>query len=155
MMDQLLGITFDGKTASIPRQNLSPEDLEKLFNKTENDLYLEVIKGLLWENIWPTSSSEIEIPENITTALLIIIPNDIHITRPCGRNEDKTCQSECIYSMFFVFITTIKYVTVQNELKGYGTRTVSSFKGQSSSFLGSRKRTKNELPNYEFICSVT
>ena len=112
MMDQLLGITFDGKTASIPRQNLSPEDLEKLFNKKENDLCLEVIKGLLWENIWPTSSSEIEIPENITTALLIIIPNDIHITRLCGRNEDKTCQSECIYSMFFVFITTKKYVTV-------------------------------------------
>lgn len=43
----------------------------------------------------------------------------------------------------------------QNELKGYGTRTVSSFKGQSSSFLGSRKRTKNELPNYKFLCSVT
>ena len=39
----------------------------------------------------------------------------------------------------------------QNKLKGYGARTVPSFKRQSSSFHGSSKRTKNELPNYKFF----
>ena len=70
-MDQLIiGV-------SMPRQNLGAEEIAKLFNTKENGLHLKVRKGLLWENIWPTSSSEIRIPENITSTLLIAIPNDI------------------------------------------------------------------------------
>ena len=76
-MDQLVGTTFNGKTVSMPRQNLSAEEIAKLFNTKENGLNLKFRKGLLWENIWPTSSSEIKIPENITTALLTDISNDI------------------------------------------------------------------------------
>ena len=63
MMDQFVGISFNGKTVSMPQQNLSAEEIAKLFNTKENGLHLKVRKGLLWENIWPTSSSEIKIPE--------------------------------------------------------------------------------------------
>ena len=76
-MDQLVGIIFNGETVSMPGQNLSAEEIAKLFNTKENVLHVKVRKDLLWESIWPTGSSEIKIPENITTALLIAIPNYI------------------------------------------------------------------------------
>ena len=87
MMDKLVGITFNGKTVSMPRKNLSAEEMAKLFYTNVNGLHLKVRKGLLWENIWPTSSSEIKIPKNITTALLIAIPND---TLPDPKEEMRT-----------------------------------------------------------------
>lgn len=73
MMDQLVDINFNGKTVSMTGQNLSVEGIAKLFNAKENGLHLKVRKGLPWEKIWPASSSEIMIPENITTALLIAL----------------------------------------------------------------------------------
>ena len=76
-MDKLFSITLNGKTVSMPQQNLRAEEITKLFNTKGNGLDLKIRKGLLWENIWPTSSSEIKIPEIITTAILITIPNDI------------------------------------------------------------------------------
>ena len=66
-----------------------------------------------------------------------------------------TRQSKCIYSKLFVFISMRKYVTVSDELTGYGARTVPSFKRHSSSLHGSRKKTKNELPNYKFLSLFT
>ena len=39
----------------------------------------------------------------------------------------------------------------QNELTSFGARTVPPFKRQSSSFHGSRKKTKSELPSYKFF----
>ena len=47
MMDQLVGITFNGTTLSMPRQNLSAEEIAKVFNTKENGLHLKVRKGLL------------------------------------------------------------------------------------------------------------
>ena len=51
MMDKLVGITFNGKAVSMPRKNLSAEEMAKLFNTNVNGLHLKVRKGLLWENI--------------------------------------------------------------------------------------------------------
>ena len=111
-MYQLVGITFNGKTVSMPRQNLSAEKIVKLFNTKKNGLPLKVKKGLLWQKTWPTSSSENRIPENVTTTLLIAMPNNISPDPPNPRNKDKACQSECICSKLLVFITTRIYVTV-------------------------------------------
>ena len=112
--------------------------------------YIKVRKGLLWENIWLKSLSEIKIPENITTALLTAIPNDIlpdpgkeMRTRPVKVNAFTTSPS--VSSM------RGNKSPYQNELTGYRAKTVPSFKCQSSSFHGSKKRIKNELPNYKFF----
>ena len=149
-MDQLVGITFNGKTVSMPRQNLSAEEIVKLFNTKENGLHLKVRKGLLWENIWPTSSSEINIPENITTALLVAIPNDI-LPDPEEEMRTRSIKVNAITASSSFSSPRENMSPYQNELKGYGARTVPSFKRQSNSFHGSRKRTKNELPNYKFF----
>ena len=53
------------------------EEIAKVFNTKENCLHLKVRKGFLWDNIWLTSSPEIKIPENITTAVLVVIQSDI------------------------------------------------------------------------------
>ena len=50
-MDQFSGITLNGKTVSMPQQNLGAEQITKLFNAKGNGLHLKVRKGLLWENI--------------------------------------------------------------------------------------------------------
>lgn len=112
--------------------------------------YIKVRKGLLWENIWLKSLSEIKIPENITTALLTAIPNDIlpdpgkeMRTRPVKVNAFTTSPS--VSSMWG------NKSPYQNELTGYRAKTVPCFKWQSSSFHGSKKRIKNELPNYKFF----
>ena len=111
---------------------------------------IKVRKGLLWDNIWLKSLSEIKIPENITTALLTAIPNDIlpdpgkeMRTRPVKVNAFTTSPS--VSSM------RGNKSPYQNELTGYRAKTVPSFKWQSSSFHGSKKRIKNELPNYKFF----
>ena len=134
----------------MPQQNLSAEEIAKLFNTKENGLHLKVRKGLLWENIWPTSSSEIKILENITTALLIAIPNDI---LPDPEEEMRTRPVEVNgFTASSSFSSPRGNMSpCQNELKDYGARTVPSFKRQSNSFRGSRKRTKNELRNYKFF----
>ena len=39
MMDQLVGINFNGKTVSMPRQNLSAEEIAKSFDIKENGFH--------------------------------------------------------------------------------------------------------------------
>lgn len=39
MMDQLVGINFNDKTVSMPRQNLIAEEIAKLFDIKENGLH--------------------------------------------------------------------------------------------------------------------
>ena len=110
--------------------------------------YIKVRKGLLWDNIWLKSLSEIKIPENITTALLIAIPNDI-LPDPEKEMRTRPVNAFTTSPLFSSMRGNIE--PYQNELTGYRAKTVPSFKWQSSSFHGSRKRIKNELPNYKFF----
>ena len=109
---------------------------------------IKVRKGLLWDNIWLKSLSEIKIPENITTALLIAIPNDI-LPDPEKEMRTRPVNAFTTSPLFSSMRGNIE--PYQNELTGYRAKTVPSFKWQSSSFHGSRKRIKNELPNYKFF----
>lgn len=125
-MDQLVGINFNDKTVSMPRQNLIAEGIENCLILRKM-AYIKVRKGLLWENIWLKSLSEIKIPENITTALLTAIPNDIlpdpgkeMRTRPVKVNAFTTSPS--VSSM------RGNKSPYQNELTGYQAKTVPSFK---------------------------
>ena len=110
--------------------------------------YIKVRKGLLWDNIWLKSLSEIKIPENITTALLIAIPNDI---LPDPKKEMRTRPVNAFTTSPLFSSMRGNIEPYQNELTGYRAKTVPSFKWQSSSFHESRKRIKNELPNYKFF----
>ena len=87
--------------------------------------YIKVRKGLLWDNIWLKSLSEIKIPENITTALLIAIPNDI---LPDPEKEMRTRPVNAFTTSPSFSSMRGNIEPYQNELTGYRAKTVPSFK---------------------------